>query len=175
MRRTFAVLTLIVVSAYGQGKSPAKDTIQVGNMEMQLGLSKQMVMSRLAEGYKLVRIGTDTDSWMIQSKNTPVVNYGEVAFKNDKLDFATKDWTNGDEDTFTLVQDLYGALDEFGNENRHVCYVDTHTSRTPIAEARSITLSCGLKQLVINTTEIFSGEYKGKSTGIQELLIAEGK
>jgi hypothetical protein len=171
MKRPFAMLLLLALPVYGQGKSPTKNTIWVGNMELQLGVSKQLVMSRLAEGYKLAKVGTEGDSWLVESKNAPVI-YGQVGFKNDKLDFASRDWTNGDEDSFTLVQDLYGALDQFGNEDRHTCYVDTRTSRTPTVESRSITLFCGAKRLVISTSDILSGEYKGRSTDIKELLLS---
>jgi hypothetical protein len=163
-------LSMTIVVSFGADKPIAKDTIWLG-IELRLGLSRQVVMSQLAESYKLVRIGTEGDNWLVQSKNAPLVSYGQVSFENGKLILAIRDWTNGDEDSFAFAQSLHGALEQFGKENRHVCYVRTNTSRTPTTETGSITLSCGAKQLVIQTIDIFYGEYKGKTTDIQELLI----
>src|SRR5450631_1364693 len=118
MKRHAVILMLFTLFAFGANNSTATDTIWVG-IDLELGLSKQVVMSQLAENYKLVRIGTGGDDWFVQSKNAPMVEYGQVSFENGKLILASRDWTKGDEDSFAFAQSLHGALDQFGKENRH--------------------------------------------------------
>jgi len=130
-------------------------------------------MARLAEQYKLVK-GPEGDSWMVESKDKPLVVYGQVLFEKGKLSLVVRDWTSGDEDSFAFVQALHGALQQFGKEGKRICQVSTSTTRTPVMEQRSITMSCGFKNLVISTTDMLSGEGKGRSTDIQELLASEG-
>jgi hypothetical protein len=137
-------------------------------MDLQLGDSKQVVMSRLAEKYTMVKL--EGDNWLVKSKSTPSVTYGQVLFENGELTLASKDWTKGDEDSVGFVQSLYDAFDGLGKENKHFCYVQTETTKTSVAEIRSINLSCGAKELSIETRDTLSGGAKGKSTSIQEVL-----
>jgi hypothetical protein len=64
-------------------------------------------------------------------------------------------------------------MEQFVKEKRHVCLVDTSTNRNPTVESKTITWYCGAKRLVVSTSEIFNGKYKGKITSIQELLMIE--
>jgi hypothetical protein len=126
------------------------------------------------EQYKLMKTPMEGDGWMVESKDKPLVVYGQVLFEKGKLSLVVRDWTNGDVDSFAFAQALHGALEQFGKEGRNVCNVSTGTTRTPVMEQRSITLHCRSKNLVISTTDMLSGEGKGRSTDIQELLASEG-
>src|SRR5208283_2931634 len=74
---TVVLFTLLALLMFGADKPATKDTIWL-DTDLQLGLSKQIVMSRLAEHYKLVRVGELGDSWTVQSKDSPVATHGQV-------------------------------------------------------------------------------------------------
>lgn len=119
---------------------------------------------------------TDGDNWMVQAQDNSSQVFGQVSFEKGKLTLAVRNWTNGDEDGFAVVQALHGALEQLTKDGRHLCQVDTSTQRSPGWESGSVTFACGgsngsVKRLVVSTRETFSGEYKGKSTDIQELLL----
>jgi hypothetical protein len=167
--KVFVILLIAFASVLqGQGTRSKKDSIWLGT-ELQLGMPKDAVMSRLAEQYMLVRIGAG-DDWLVESKVRPIVSYGEVSFANGKLSYIEKDWSSEDDGEFSFAQSLYGLLDQFGREGRQICLMSTDTSRTPEAETRSITMSCGGKKLIITTIDIFSGENRTKTAQIQEVL-----
>jgi hypothetical protein len=165
------VLLFLAVSVWGQNKPTDQDTVRLG-ADLHLGLTRQFVLSRLA-GYRLEQIAS-CDCWSVRSKDTPPLVFGEVIFTNDKLDLVEKDWTPDEtEDSFVFAQALQGALEQFSKEGRHTCQLNTNTTHTPWAEMRSITLFCGAKRLVIQTTEILAGKDKGKAASIQEILTSE--
>ena len=148
MKRYPAILVLFTLFAFGADKPTAKDTIWVG-IDLQLGLSKQVVMSQLAENYKLVKM--EGDNWLVESKNPPVVSYGQVEFENGKLTGAARRWANGDEDSFAFAQSLDVPLSSSARRTG-TFVMCKRIFRTPAAEMRSISLVCGAKRIVINIT-----------------------
>lgn len=180
MKSCFAIVMLLTSLALGQTKSPSPsgENIWVGGTDLRLGLAKETVISRLAEHYKLVKMPTDGDNWMVQAQDNSSLVFGQVSFEKGRLTLAVRNWTNGDEDSFAIIQALYGALEQMTRDSRHSCQVDTSTQRSPGWESGSVTFVCGasngsVKRPVVTTRETFSGEYKGKSTDIQELLLYE--
>ncbi len=167
------LITLLAIPAacWGQGMQSKTDSIWLGSA-LRLGMPRDVVMSGLAEQYKLMRIGTN-DDWLVGSKTTRAASLGEVSFSNGRLDYVSRDWSSVEEDGFSVAQALYGLLEQFGREERHNCAVNTETSRTPEAETRTITMTCGIKRLVVTTIEILAGEHKDKSVQIQEVLTQE--
>ena len=150
MKSCFAVVVLLTSLALGQNKaaSPSGESIWIGGTELRLGLAKETVISGMAEHYKLVKMAMDGDNWMVQSQNNPSLVFGQVSFEKGKLTLAVRNWTNGDEDGFAIVQALHGAFEQFTKEGKHVCQVDTNTQRSPGSENGSVTpdlcTECGL-------------------------------
>jgi hypothetical protein len=165
---------LIVASAWSQVKRDIlpKDQVWIGE-NLELGMSKDVLISRLAENYKLVKIQGSGDDWFVQSKTEPMVSYGMVGFTGGKLTYASKDWTQGDEDTSAFTQALHGALDSFTKEGRSVCNIVTPTERSNVAELKYIILFCGAKKLQILYTHVLSGQGRGEAVQINEVISSE--
>lgn len=181
MKNILALITLLASLAWAQHK-PERPTpgesIWLGNTELQLGLPKETVISRLAEHYKLVKVPPEGEGWLVESEGTQPAMLGQVLFDKGKLVLAARDWTSGDEDSFAIAQAFYGAFDQFAKEGKHACKVDAHTNHSQGVESGFLTFYCGgskgaVKRLVVTTTEVFSGEQKGKSVSIQEVLLYE--
>src|ERR1039458_3770793 len=109
-----AVFVLLSSLAWCQVDFKVKDTIWVGT-DLQLGLSRESVMSRLAEISNLERNG-NIDSWFVKSKTAPFERYGQVSFSNGSLSCASRIWTGGEEDDLSFAKVLHGALEQFGKE-----------------------------------------------------------
>ncbi len=169
--KVYLVVLVLISTSYGQTKPANKDTILLGR-ELSLGMPQDKVMSLLAQDYNLMRLANQ-DAWMVKDKTDATTVYGEVLFRNGKLSLIERDWTPDDPSASSVALALYGVLEQFGKEGRHTCLVDTQTFRNPSMESRTITWVCGAKRLQVDTTEYFSGQYKGKSVSIQELLVSD--
>lgn len=172
-----AVSLMLACSAWSQTPRVRTDAITFDGVELRLGLSKEAVVSQLSTLYNLVRLtnagASESDDWLINSKESPTASYGQVSFSKGKLVLIAKDWTPSDNDSTSFAQMLFGVLDQFGKEDRHECLVNTNATHTPNMNAQVITMFCGAKRLNIEITEMLSGAYKGKSASIQELLISD--
>ena len=163
--------------ALPEGRVPAApQSISLGGTSLRLGLPKQTVINLLAEDYKLTKIGED-DNWMVESKGASRTALGQVIFdKSGKLFLAVRKLTNGDEDSFAVMQTLHAALEEMTKELGEMCLVDPRTNHQPGSDASTINFVCGIgsdssmKQLVVEMTETYSGQYQGKMIDISELL-----
>ncbi len=167
-------LVLSTSSAAGQVVPEPANAISLDGVQLQLGQSRDQVFAYLGNCCLLRKFGTG-DDWSVKSKGADTEDYGQVSFSNGKLALVSKDWATGGEDAFTFVQTLHGALEQLGKGVEDTCSVYTNNTRTTVVEYRTITLSCGAKKLVVETSQFFAGEYKGtESTTIQELLLSAG-
>src|SRR5208282_5142195 len=102
---------LLALGQAQHGASPS-DTIRVG-VDLQLGLSRDAVLSRLGDKYKLTKIGPMGDSWVVESSDSSAASYGSLVFKNGILDSASKNWSHvDDEGTFAFVNSFHQAVQE---------------------------------------------------------------
>src|SRR5206468_1629527 len=110
----------------------------------------------------------------VADKSKPTTTYGQFGFSNGKLTYASKTWTPREAtDGFSLAQSIHAALTELTREDKHLCYMDTGTKRTPDDEMRDVWLICGAKKLRLTTTEVFSGTGEGKYVDVTEILSSE--
>lgn len=176
-------LTMILISVLGmttilRTEAPSEpqtkaESIWIGT-ELRLGMAKEAIMAHLTPSYKLVRISAGEDDWFVGDNGDPTVVYGSLGFTNGKLTYATKTWTPHERrDGFALAQAIHGALTEFAQEDKHVCYMDTVSKREPHTEHKQIWLSCGGKRLEISINEVFSGSIKGQYVDVREVLSSE--
>jgi hypothetical protein len=149
-----------------QASSPAKDktvaesseTISVGGVHLQLGMSEELVRQGLVASFQFQTIGKPTavaSSWIVQNKNgspstqLPVAN---LAFSGGKLSSIFKYWTTGTEpDTeAAFANALYGATTDLQKTSDGPCTVTTNSSQQPGGESRSVFISCAGRRKYIN-------------------------
>lgn len=171
------VLVLVAWPALGQTKSDfsSAETIHVG-VDLQRGLSRDDVIKRLGHDYKLVRVGTIGDTWVVESAKTPTVSYGNIVFDKGVLTSASKNLTPDGEDAFAFTSLFHDTLAQFAKEGKRTCNIETNEFESATATTRSVTLLCGSKSLTMSLTETTTPGLLSKTThhyaDIQERLLS---
>ncbi len=142
-------------------------------MQLQLGMSRDEVISKLAANYKLTKVQSAFDDWIVAEKQNPEIWEGYLGFSNAKLTYASRSWTQGGEDTFAFAEALWRAMSEMDREGHNTCSFDVPTSNSPTAEIRYVRFYCGAKKIEIMTTDVFNGDAKGHHVSISEILSSE--
>lgn len=170
-----AVLLIVVYTDAQRPHSTNGPTIYVGT-ELRLGMPRDVVVARIAEHYRIVKLeGGGGDTWMVQEKSdSPVpTSIGSLGFTNGKLTYAARDWTQGDEDSYSFAQALMGAMQQMEEDGQHSCSFDAPRSRSPKAEINYLRFYCGSKRIEITRFDISSGAGKGRTVQINEVLSSE--
>lgn len=90
MKHLALVILLLFGSAFSQTTSvEAQATISIG-MELRLGMSRDVIISKLAENYRVIKIKGDTDDWLVEDKETPATVIGQPGFTSGKLTMPTE-------------------------------------------------------------------------------------
>jgi hypothetical protein len=168
-----AILSLDT-STLAQTNRPSKQpSIWIG-MSLQLGMSRSSVITQLSENYSVTKMqGSGGDEWIIAEKNSPETWIGHLGFRDGKLTYASRSWTQGNEDKYTFAQALWGAFSQMDSEGQRSCAFEVPTTRSPVAELRYVRLYCGGKRIEITMTNIFSGAGQGQSVQVDEILSSE--
>lgn len=174
------VAVMLVNAGFSQTKQLAKDvpskqpTIYIG-MELQLGMSRDWVITHLTATCNVVKLKGEGmgDTWMVVDKDDPSTIIGNLGFIGGKLTYASRSWTQGNEDIYAFAQALWGAMAQIYKEDQHVCSFDVPTSRSPTAEMSYVRLYCGPKRINIETTNVINGTGKGHYAAIGEVLSSE--
>jgi hypothetical protein len=103
-------------------------------MQLQLGMSRDDVISKLAANYRLTRVQSPADDWIVAEKQNAEIWQGYLGFHDGKLTFASRSWTQGNEDTFAFAQALWRAMSEMDREGHNACSFDVPTTNSPTAE-----------------------------------------
>ena len=162
---------LLASIASGQSALTDGDVILLGGAALQLGLTRGAVLSRTGDCCVLRKLPNAGDAWEVLSKDPSREYYGEIIFTDEKISFISKAWGSPGDDVFSFVEQLRGALEQFGKEEKRACAIDTGSGRTPALDYRDMTIHCGAKVLRIETSEFSSSDRKGeKSVSITEEL-----
>jgi hypothetical protein len=152
---------------------PSKQpSIWIG-MQLQLGMSRDDIISKLAANYKLTKVQSAGDDWIVAEKQNTEIWQGYLGFHDAKLTYASRSWTQGGEDTFSFAQALWRAMSEMDREGHNACSFDVPTTNSPTAEIRYVRFYCGAKKIEIMTTDVLNGEAKGHHVSISEILSSE--
>lgn len=112
MRKINYLLVLIALTA--SASFAQSQSMNVGEVKLSLGMSRDSVMKLLASEYKLNSLGPDGFAVEQYDKKTKrVVVLGEVGFENNKLDeigriIDTSEWP--DDEGFAVARVIYSAL-----------------------------------------------------------------
>jgi hypothetical protein len=170
---TIVLAVSLAVSTLAQTNQPSKQpSIWIG-MQLQLGMSRDEIISKLAVNYRLTKMQAMGDEWIVAEKQNPEIWQGHLGFHDGKLTFASRSWTQGDEDTFAFAQALWRAMSEMDREGHNACTFDVPTTNSPTAEIRYVRFYCGAKKIEMMTTDVLNGEGKGRHVSINEILSSE--
>jgi hypothetical protein len=151
--------------------SPKPPTIKIG-IDLQLGMSRDVIVAQLAARYKVVKIQGDDDEWIVEQKENPMPTIGHLGFRAGKLTYASKIWTQGEGDNYTFAQALWGAMSEMERENQHACSFEVPASRSATAQMNYMRLYCGPKKIDITTISVLDGTGR-HYTSLSEVLSSE--
>lgn len=173
--KSLALGMMIAVSVFasGQTKEDSKQaTIDIG-MLLRLGMARDAIITKLIGNYKVVKIDVGEDEWLVEEKDNPLVTIGHLGFKAGKLTYASRDWTQGQEDNYDFAQAIWGVMSHMDQEGNRSCSFDVPSSRSPQAEMTYVRLYCGAKRVQITTTNVLNGTGKGHYAAVSEILSSE--
>ena len=127
----------------------SNDSIEIIHAKLRLGMTEAEVAEKLS-GAEISR--GPGSVWIVQQ------NGSVIQFENGKLVFATRAWSNENND---IVDALFGAVSYFNNEGGKICsvFADNYPDSTLSNEKVRITgqrvrISCGDKSIVISKDTI---------------------
>jgi hypothetical protein len=171
--KIFAIALMLVGCVVAQtSKTGSVPTISIG-IDLQLGMSRDSIITQLSVNYAVVKIQGSSDDWIVEEKGDPMTTLGVLGFKAGKLTYASRDWTQGQEDNYAFAQALWGAMSQMDKEGHHTCYFDVPTSRSPSSEISDVRYYCGPKRIDISMINVVNGNGKGRYASISEVLSSE--
>jgi hypothetical protein len=155
-----------------QGASP--DAIELGNVELRLGMPRDWVLSELSRSADVKPLDRNRDSWMVFGRNgqpDSSSNFlGDVAFQGGVLSEVWGDW--GPDDRLKGVEfarALFAVISQFEKQGHTTCEISTRERGNPGAESSDAIISCGGKSILIiisGTSE--SGAIASVEVGLQK-------
>jgi hypothetical protein len=177
--KLFAVLLMLAGSMVAQTKqiseavvTPKPPRINLG-IDLQLGMSREAIIPQLSARYKVDKIQGSSDEWIIEEKQNLRLTIGHLGFTAGKLSYASRIWTQGQEDNYSFAQALWGVMTQMETENQHACSFEVPATRSPSAEMSYVRLYCGPKMIDITAINVLSGTAKRHYTSIAEVLSSQ--
>jgi hypothetical protein len=138
----FAALGLLVVSSllYAQQKSSvqlSKDYIDVLGARLRLGMTKADVEEKIVGAKATMK---HEDEWFFEGTT--------LQFKEDRLNFADREWSDTGKSTTDAIFDLVTLLN---SEGYSTCSMSTDTHPDPTMTSHRVWLHCGKKSVLILT------------------------
>lgn len=100
-------------------------------MKITIGMPKSIILSKLNNNYKLVKIPQEGhDYWSVHELDTNK-SFLQIAFNNNVLVWASHDWKVHDEKSsaYSLGNSLFSLLSNITKDNRGVAIIKTETKR----------------------------------------------
>jgi len=172
IKMSFVVLLVVLVTCarvYGQG---GRDVIELGGVELFIGMPQDTVLARLSENYSLHKL--NDESWYVLPQGTDLAKFrreplASLYFRNNRLRLVDKTLEDHDE---RVIDALYVVISNFEREGRKVCSVGAqHKAVDTILEGKVVSIACGRKgiRLVIRTITSTTGKVV-KGASLYEVL-----
>lgn len=154
---SFLVGLLFCLSAAIPVPTQQEEKIVIG-APLQIGMSKDSAISRIAERGLTVTQYEATGMWFVTEKNDrneyDVV--GTLQFTNSRLSWASRRLTTStDAGAAKLVRNLYFVLKAFEDQGNTACTIETKNTETPDADDKSLLIRCGKRTALLGV-----GTYK---------------
>lgn len=154
----------VAPAVVAQAPAPA-DRLQLGLVELTLGMPEKAVIAALERHYRVERARSVADDWAVSEGRKTI---GVVSFSAGKLSRASKTWlSTEDRGAASLAGQLYQLAGTFVGEGRTHCTLGTKRYRIAGAAGRIVTLACGAKSVQLFQSGAASG---GSATSLREVL-----
>jgi hypothetical protein len=166
IRVLFLLIVLLLICPIAKGQ-PLRETIWLGDVELGLGMPRDVVVAKLAESYQLNK--TEADSfWVVSKDGPPHTVVGNVGFKNGKLSAVLKYWGPEDQQKgLEFANSLYAAIASLSKNAQESCSVNVGETNEPQVERKSAFITCGQRYIRM---DIVHNKKGGDSAGITEVL-----
>jgi hypothetical protein len=127
----------------------------MAGMNMELGMPRSEVMSKLKENYNLQPLEKDPDQFLIFDKRSHVSPFvGNIAFEQDKLSYISRGWGSFEGgEAIKLAKSLASILANLNDEGGTVAVVKSTQRRQPDFIINEISFSVGNKTVDISVAE----------------------
>ena len=141
---TFVFLAGSLVARSAPQSNPSDSTIVFGDFVLTLGANQDETLDKLAAVFDLKNAN---GNWLIAQKGGPPFAFlGVVAFRNQKLTYASKSWGPDIQSAAALAHALHNAVSAAYGSQRGGCDVSTATMGTDAVET---VIQCGRHRLDI--------------------------
>ncbi len=152
--------------AIGRAQTGDRNSIELGNTILHLGMAKDSVMAALTQYYNV-----DDNGLVITKSGPPYNSAGQVVFKNGKLVAVWKDWSpDNQQHGYELANNIYGLFKILEDERRTNCILSTGSKQTSGSEQKTAFLLCGGKEVQISTLRLPQGDQTKESAMLTEIL-----
>jgi hypothetical protein len=154
----------------GTSPVPSAETLNIGVVELHLGMSKAEVFSRITNKGYIFGTGEDGNVPILEEHGDLKMRslLGLVSFENNRLTFINRVWTPDEQDGPAIARGVYGALSEAQRQGRTACTVSTDSSQGPSGDVKYILFACGQSPKVIS---LMLTHYQGQdSVSVGEIL-----
>lgn len=143
MYRVLAVLVFLTASLDAQQKPRADTTIQIGGVDMSIGMSQDDALTPLAHLYDVRHQDNLPGFWTVVRRGGPPYEIiGSLSFGDGRLVAATKTWGQPKERTAQgHAAAMFDALRAITNGSVKSCAVEVD----PRPQVRSSLITCGLR------------------------------
>jgi hypothetical protein len=134
-----------------RAQTSPEQSIAIGSIRLTLGMPQDAAITALAGQYTVSQIG-DSGEWELSTKDGTSI--GWVDFNNNQLIGVTKEWLPEDQTSaFDAASRIYSALNDITNNSPTTCIVETGNEDQSGKEKRSVTITCGEKDVEISATK----------------------
>jgi hypothetical protein len=159
----FCIVVTLAVAAVAQRQTD-DSAMQIGGIDVRLGAPQAATLKRFADIYDLRHADEMAgDNWFVlrRSGGPPYEAVGNLAFKDQKLTFASKAWTKNQTTTATdFAHAAYNALAS-ASQTQQPCTIAVQDYNL----FRSARIKCGRRELTINAA---TGE--SYASGVSETI-----
>ena len=146
--RIALMLLVVMASSLGCSAGDPEDRIQLGDVELVLGMAEEEARARLDASYTLK--ATSQGGWSVEPLGNPASNLGTVHFTDGRLDYVGKAWRPETQTATALAATFHTAVNEAIRRGDPNCLVSTSESpgAAPNGGTRGfVTLKCGTRTL----------------------------
>lgn len=131
--------------------APSAESIDVGGIELRLGMSKAEVLSRIADKGYASGTGDGVNLPILEGhgKGQASSLLGLVSFENNRLTFINRVWTPDNDNGPAIARGLYGVFSDAQRQGRTVCTMSTDSRQSPSADIKEVSFTCGQSRKVI--------------------------
>jgi hypothetical protein len=147
--------------------------IEFGNLRLTLGLSRDGVLGKLAQEYRIDQLYEG--GYFVTTKDEPRSIIGTVRFRNGRLVSVYRYWgpgPRGERQGVDLAQSFYGLARVFAQEGRTACRLKVSEHESPDGEDRLVIIRCGDKSIDVHIAHT-AGHREFVVANVEESLETE--